>query len=81
IGYSFLHQLSDILPSLGLSLLMGISIYLLGLLLPLSYLWLLLIQVLFGATFIFLFCELTKFRDYLFLKNILIEKLSLRNKK
>jgi len=81
IGYSFLHQLSDILPSLGLSLLMGISIYLLGLLLPLSYLWLLLIQVLFGATFIFLFCELTKFRDYLFLKNIVLEKLSLRNKK
>lgn len=75
IGYSFKQQVVDILPSFGLALMMAVFVYLLGLFLPFSYLWLLIIQIIAGALFILLFCEITRFRDYLFVKEIVIEKL------
>jgi len=75
IGYSFKQQVVDILPSFGLALTMAIFVYILGLFLPFSYLWVLIIQIIAGALFILLFCEITRFRDYLFVKEIVIEKL------
>lgn len=75
IGYSFKQQVVDILPSFGLALTMAIFVYILGTFLPFSYLWVLIIQIIAGALFILLFCEITRFRDYLFVKEIVIEKL------
>lgn len=75
IGYSFKQQIVDILPSLGLALVMSCMVYLLGLILPFNYLWLLIIQILSGAFFIFVFCEITNFKDYIFVKKILLEKI------
>ena len=75
IGYSFKQQVVDILPSFGLALTMALFVYILGLFLPFSYLWVLIIQIIAGALFILLFCEITRFKDYLFVKEIVIEKL------
>lgn len=75
IGYSMKEQLKDILPSLGLALLMSILVFTIGIILPFNYLSLLIIQVLFGAGFIIGFCEIIKFKDYLFIKNLMVEKL------
>lgn len=75
INYSFAHQVKDILPSFILALFMGIIVYILGLFLPFSYPIKLIIQIVFGALFIFAFCETTKFRDYIFIKQLILEKL------
>lgn len=74
ISYSFKQQVVDILPSFVLALAMALSVFVLGLVLPFSPLLLFVTQILAGAAFIFLFCEITKFDDYIFLKEILIEK-------
>lgn len=76
IGYSFKEQVKDILPSLGLALLMATGVYLLGLALPFNYLWTLIIQIIAGAAFVFLFCEGTKFKDYIFVKELMFEKIT-----
>jgi O-antigen/teichoic acid export membrane protein len=75
IGYSYKQQVVDILPSFGLALTMALFVYLLGIFLPFSYLWDLIIQITAGAIFILLFCEITRFRDYIFVKELAIEKL------
>ena len=75
IGYSFKKQVKDILPSFILALIMSIFVYFLGELLPFSYPVKLLIQVLFGGLFVFVYCEITKFRDYIFAKELVLEKI------
>lgn len=75
IGYSFIQQVKDILPSFFLALVMGISVYLVGELLPFSYPVNLIIQIIYGALFVFIFCEITKFRDYIFVKELALEKI------
>jgi len=74
IGYSFKEQVTDILPSFGLALFMGIGVFLLGFVLPFSPLWMLIVQTLAGVVFILVFCEFTHFRDYEFLIRLIIEK-------
>lgn len=81
IGYSFKEQVGDILPSFGLALLMAAGVFVLGLILPFNYLWLLIVQILAGATFILVFCELTRFTDYLFVKELVLEKITSIRKK
>ena len=76
IGYTFKQQVLDILPSFGLALMIALNIYLLGFFLPFSYLRVLIIQIIAGALFILLFCEITRFRDYIFVKEIVFEKLN-----
>lgn len=80
IDYSFGQQVKDILPSFILALTMGVSVFLLGSILTISFPLILLIQIVFGALFIFVFCETTKFSDYIFLKQLAIEKISINNK-
>lgn len=75
IGYPFRQQISDILPSFFLSLAMAISVYLLGLILPYAPILNLLIQVAAGAAFILIFSEIVKFKDYLFIKELVAERL------
>jgi riboflavin transporter FmnP len=75
IGYSFKDQVVDILPSFGLSMIMGVGVFILGRVLPFSTLWILITQIIVGAVFIYMFCELTKFRDYIYIKELLVEKI------
>jgi len=76
INYSMKQQIKDILPSLFIALLMGSIVYLVGLFSSLSSLWILLIQFSIGAIFILTVGELLKFRDYIFLKSIVTEKIT-----
>jgi teichuronic acid exporter len=80
IGYSFKQQVKDVLPSFILALTMGIAVYFLGELLPFSYIVKLIIQILFGAIFVFVFCEITKFKDYIFVKELVLEKIQSKNR-
>ena len=75
IGYSSKQQVIDTLPSFLLALTMGIIVYLIGLILPISYQLKLIIQIISGALFIFIFCEVTKFRDYIYTKELVVEKI------
>lgn len=75
IGYSLKQQVKDILPSFFLALTMAVLVYILGILLPFSYLLELIIQIIFGTMFIFIFCEITKFKDYIFTKELVLEKI------
>jgi teichuronic acid exporter len=75
IGYSFKQQVKDILPSFFLALSMGVLVYLLGELLPFSYPVKLIIQIIFGSLFVLVISEVTKFRDYIFAKQLLLEKI------
>jgi len=54
---------------------MGVLVYLLGELLPLSYPVKLIIQIVFGALFVLVISEVTKFRDYIFAKELVLEKI------
>lgn len=74
IDYSFKQQVADIFPSFILALSMGVGVYLLGLALPFNPLFKFITQTLAGTAFIFLFCEITKFKDYIFIKELLVEK-------
>jgi teichuronic acid exporter len=75
IGYSFKQQVKDILPSFFLALSMGVLVYLLGELLPFSYPVKLIIQIVFGGLFVLVISEVTKFRDYIFAKQLVLEKI------
>lgn len=74
IDYSFKQQLVDILPSFGLAIFMGLGVYLCGQALTFDHLTRLFIQIVVGATFIVLFCELIQFRDYIFVKRMVFDK-------
>jgi len=76
IGYSFWEQLKDIIPSFFIALLMGGIVFLVGYFLPFTPLWKLIIQIITGAVIVFISSELIGFRDYLFIKNLISEKLS-----
>jgi len=54
---------------------MAVAVYLLGLILPFSMLLKLILQIGAGAAIVFLFCELTQFKDYIFVKNLIVEKI------
>ncbi|MDD2286704.1 MAG: MOP flippase family protein [Paludibacter sp.] len=82
IGYSITQQVKDILPSFSLALTMGVLVYLLGALLPFSYPLKLIIQIVFGGLFVLVICEVTKFKDYIFVKELIVEKIGeIRKKK
>jgi O-antigen/teichoic acid export membrane protein len=75
IGYSFKHQVKDILPSFFLALSMGVIVYFIGVVLPFSYPVKLIIQIVFGGLFVLVISEVTKFRDYIFAKELVLEKI------
>jgi low affinity Fe/Cu permease len=56
-------------------MIMGVGVFILGRVLPFSTLWILITQIIVGAVFIYMFCELTKFRDYIYIKELLVEKI------
>jgi len=75
IGYSTKQQIGDILPSFSLALIMAAVVYILGLILPFPTVWVLIIQLSAGALFIYVASELIKFRDYVFIKEMILEKI------
>lgn len=82
LGYSIKQQVKDILPSFVLAMTMAVLIYSIGFLLPFKPVWNFIIQSAAGAIFIFTFCEISKFNDYIFVKDLVFEKIrELKNKK
>lgn len=73
-GYSTKEQISDLIPSFLLAVSMSVAVFLLGFVLPFAPVWNLIIQVIFGAIFVFLVAELFKHRDYLYIKSIILEQ-------
>jgi len=53
----------------------------LGKVLPFSYPIKLIIQIVFGALFVLVISEVTKFRDYIFAKELVLEKIRSIKKK
>lgn len=78
INYPMMEQVRDILPGLGIALIMGAAVMFVGWVLPFSYLAKLLIQLALGALLIFAFSELFKPDAYLELKKIALDKLNKR---
>lgn len=76
IGYSFNQQVKDILPAFLTALSMALVVFGLGILLALPPLATLIIQVISGAVFIIIFSEITHLKDYIFLKSLILEKIS-----
>lgn len=75
IGYSFKQQVKDILPSFTLSLAVGVVVFGIGHVLHFGAFSNLVIQVLSGLALIIATCEVTKFKDYLFVKELVIENM------
>ncbi len=75
IGYSFSEQVKDILPSFIIAIGMATSVYLLGIVLPIDYLGKLIIQIFLGVILAFGIYEILKIKDYLYIKQIVMEKL------
>jgi teichuronic acid exporter len=75
IGYSFIDQVKDILPSFLLACVVNGLVLLIGTMIHLPPVSMLFLCVLSGGILTFGFCELFKFKDYLYLKTIIIDKL------
>lgn len=76
LNYSIKDQLLDILPSFLLASAMGLVVLVLGNVLHMIPVLKFIIQVLSAIVFIIGIGELTKFKDYLFVKDIIIQKLN-----
>jgi len=76
IGYSFKQQVKDILPSFILAASVSALVFGLGIVLPFNPLIKLSIQVLAGALLIITISEMIRFRDYLFLKELFLKKIT-----
>lgn len=75
IGYSFIQQLKDIMPSFILASVISGLVFCVNLLGITSPLLVLIIQMITGALLTILICESIKFEDYIYIKNIVFEKL------
>lgn len=75
LNYRITEQIKDVLPSLGIALLMAIPVYLISYI-PLSEFAILPIQLLLGAGIVFVSCELSKLPEYLEIKQLALQYLS-----
>jgi O-antigen/teichoic acid export membrane protein len=75
IGYSFKQQIKDILPSFTLAITMGFIVFIVGRFIPFSYMSKLIIQIATGSSFIIIICEILKFKDYVFTKQLIMEQI------
>lgn len=71
LGYSSWMQICDITPAYGLSILMAVSVYFLKFL-PLSYWFVLPIQLLLGMVVFFIACGFFKMEEYTEIKGIIM---------
>ena len=75
INYSWRDQIKDILPSFMIAAVMSAIVFIEGMFFRLPPLPMLLIQVITGAILTFSICEIIRFKDYLYIKEIVNEKL------
>ena len=79
IGYSFSQQVKDIMPSFFLALAVSGAVYSLNIFGIGSPVILLLTQISLGALLTISICEVINFKDYIYIKNIALEKLFKRD--
>lgn len=79
IGYSFFQQIKDIIPSFALALIVSVLVFSLNILGITSPLILLIVQITTGTLLTIIICEVIKFKDYIYIKNIAVDKLIKRN--
>lgn len=72
LGYSYLNQLFDIMPSIFLSLIMGIGVYLVSFFNISQYL-ILLIQIIFGTVFYISISAWLKLEQYYYIYNFVVK--------
>ncbi len=75
IGYSLIAQVKDILPSFMIAALMSMIVFIEGMLFKLTPLPMLIVQITTGAILTVGMCEMFRFKDYLYIKEIVNEKL------
>ena len=80
IGYSFFKQIKDVLPSFLLAVIMSSTVFAEGLLVPLPPLPKLIMQLITGALLIVGLCEGFHFKDYRYIKEIVIDKFVINRK-
>jgi O-antigen/teichoic acid export membrane protein len=76
IGYSFLQQIKDILPSFIIGFVVSLVLFTETLFMNIPPSGLFVLQIITGVVFTILLCELFKLSEYCYIKEILIEKLS-----
>lgn len=81
IGYSSFQQLKDIIPSFLLSVFVGVSMFLFGYYINMNITIKLLIQIILGFTLTITIAEVIKMENYLYLKNIVFERIVNKRKK
>mgnify|MGYP001351713584 CR=1 FL=1 len=74
INYPMREQILDITPSFLLALFMAAIVYVIGLLTPISNVYLLILQITVGGIIVFSFCELTRMNAYIYIKDIVKSK-------
>ena len=74
LNYPIKEQIYDVYPSLILSFSMGIVVYLVGYLSNINHLITLILQIITGITIVVIFAELLRIKEYLFLKNTIMDK-------
>lgn len=75
IGYPFIQQIKDLLPALVVALTMSTAVFSIGLFLPFTNPINLILLIAIGAIITIAYCEISKFRDYILIKNLVIEQL------
>lgn len=78
IGYNFLEQLKDVMPAFVLAVLINGVVLLLSLLSIESNLLMLTVQVLSGILLTIIICEMINFKDYMYLKNTILDLLKIK---
>jgi O-antigen/teichoic acid export membrane protein len=78
VGYPMREQVLDIMPSFGIGLSNGIFVFISGYLMPDIYLLKLILQISIGAGITVLICELFRPNEYLFIKDMIIDKFGMR---
>jgi O-antigen/teichoic acid export membrane protein len=82
INYPIGEQVRDILPSFLLALIMGVMVFFVGQIITASYVVKFILQILIGAVISLLLSEFLKFEPYMYIKEILFDKLkSLKREK
>lgn len=75
IGYSSFEQIKDIFPSFLLAFTVAAIVYIFGNIIDLPNIWILVTQITVGAVSTILLAEIFKLSSYLYLKEIIINKL------
>lgn len=76
IGYPMMEQIADILPSFLFAIGVSLATFALSTIIPLSYLPLLTVQILFFCSLVLLLSELIKFEAYTDIKSIVVAQIN-----